>query len=109
VRAYVGSTAEQVSETGIGSFGAVARSLSESEITQIADLAKVAGKPAWLVLGIPSMISGVATLTVYLHPDVTTEHVRRGRLLRLIAKDPPVVSERSEWKVKDTAFMLTSR
>ena len=28
------------------------------------------------------MISGVTTLAVYLHPDVTTEHLVAGRMLR---------------------------
>jgi hypothetical protein len=100
---FIGVAAEQVSETRIGRFGSVARSLSEREITYIANLATAAGKPPWLVLGFRSMVSGVARLTMYLHPDVTTERLRRGRLLRLIAKDPPAVSERSEWMVKETA------
>jgi hypothetical protein len=38
---------------------------------QITDLAKSAGKRPWLVVGFPSMITGVATLTVYLEPDAT--------------------------------------
>lgn len=99
----IGFAAEQVSEPRMGRFGAVGRGLSQGEITQIADLANAAGKPVWLVLGLPSMISGVATLTVYLHPDVTTARLRRGRLLCLIAKDPPAVSKRSDWMVKDSA------
>lgn len=55
------------------------------------------------MLGLPSMIRGVATLTVYLHPDVTTERLRRGQMLRLVATDPPAASERSDWMVQDTA------
>jgi len=101
--AVISGAAQQVSGTRIGRFGAVGRSLSEREIAQIADLAGVAGKPAWLVLGLPSMIRGVATLTVYLHPDVTTQRLHRGRVLHLVAKDPPVVSERTDWMTKDTA------
>lgn len=73
------------------------------QITQIADLANTAGKPVWLVLGFPSMISGVTTLAVYLHPDVTTEHLRRGRILRLIADDVPAVAKRLDWRVKESA------
>src|SRR4030095_2659245 len=69
----------------------------------MASTASAAGKPAWLILGFPSMIGGVTTLTVYLRPDVTTERLSRGRLLRLVADDPPVVSERSDWRVKETA------
>jgi hypothetical protein len=98
----IGIAAEQVSETQIRRFGAVGRSLSEREITQIADLASAAGKPAWLVLGFPSMISGISTLRVYLHPDLTTERLRRGRMLRLVAKAPPAVPERADWRVKET-------
>lgn len=94
--------AEQVSETRFGRFGSVGRSLSERELRQVADLAIAAGKPAWLVLGFRSMIPGVTTLTVYLHPDVTTERLRRGRVLRLVAENSPGVSERGDWRVKDT-------
>jgi hypothetical protein len=98
---FIGITAEQVSDTQIRRFGTVGRYLSDSEVTQIARLANAAGKPPWLVLGFTSMISGVTRLTVYLHPDVTTERLRRGHLLRLIAKDAPAVSGRSEWTVAD--------
>ena len=38
---------------------------------------------------------------MYLHPDVTTERLRRGRLLRLVAKDLPAGSGRSEWTVEN--------
>jgi hypothetical protein len=100
---FVSVSAEQVSDTQIRRFGTVGRSLSDSEVTQIARLGNAAGKPPWLVLGFTSMISGVARLTVYLHPDVTTERLRRGRLLRLVAKDAPAVSGRSEWTVEDRA------
>jgi hypothetical protein len=48
------------------------------------------------------MISGISTLTVYLHPDLVTEGLRRGRILRLVAKIPPAVSERSDWRVWET-------
>jgi hypothetical protein len=34
---------------------------------------------------------------------VTTERLSRGRMLRLVANDAPVVSERSGWRVKETA------
>jgi hypothetical protein len=101
--AFVGVAAEQGRQTQIRRFGAVGRSLSEREIARITDLANGAGMPAWLVLGFPSMIGGVTTLTVYLQPDVTTEHLRRGRLLRLVANDVPRVSERSDWRVNETA------
>jgi hypothetical protein len=102
--ALVGAAAEQQgSETRILRFGDVGRSLAEREITQIADLSDAAGTPAWLVLGFHSMIGGVAMLNVYLRPDVTTEGLRRGRMLRLVAKDVPIVPERSDWSVKSTA------
>jgi hypothetical protein len=102
--ALVGVTTEQQgSEARILRFGDVGRSVAEHEITQIADLVGATGKPPWLVLGFNSMISGVAMLEVYLRPDVTTEHIRRGRMLRLVAKDAPIVPERSDWSVKSTA------
>jgi hypothetical protein len=100
---FIGIAAEQVSDTQIRRFGTVGRFLSDSEVTQIARLANAAGKPPWLVLGFTSMISGVTRLTVYLHPDVTTERLHRGRLLRLVAKDAPTVSGRSEWTVENRA------
>jgi len=99
----IGVAAEQVSNTRIRRFGDLGRSLSEREMTQISDLAGAAEKPAWLVLGFRSLIRGISTLTVYLQPDVTTERLRRGRMLRLVAQIPPAVSERSDWSVKETA------
>ena len=96
--------AEQVSETRIGRFGSIGRDLSELEIAQITDLANAVGKAPWLILGFGSMIPGVATLKVYLEPDVTTERLNRGRLLHLIADDPPRVAQRSRWKVENTEF-----
>jgi hypothetical protein len=96
--------AEQVSETRIGRFGSIGRDLSELEIAQITDLANAVGKAPWLLLGFGSMIPGVATLKVYLEPDVTTERLNRGRLLHLIADDAPRVARRSRWKVKNTEF-----
>jgi hypothetical protein len=101
---FVAVASGQVGEQQVRRFGEVGRSLSEREIAQIADLANAAGKPAWLVLGFPSMISGVTTITVYLHPDVTTERLRRGRLLRLVADTDaaPAISRRSDWKLTDT-------
>jgi hypothetical protein len=98
-----GIAAAQVSDTQIRRFGTVGRSLSDSEVTQIARLANAAGKPPWLVLGFTSMISGVTKLTVYLQPDVTTRGLRRGRLLRMVARDAPDFSGRSEWTVEDSA------
>ncbi len=100
---FIGIAAEQVSDTQIRRFGTIGRGLSESEVTQIARLANAEGNPPWLVLGFTSMISGVTKLTVCLHPDVTSERLRRGRLLRLVAKDAPTVSGRSEWTVEERA------
>jgi hypothetical protein len=94
--------AGQVSETRIGRFGSIGRDLSELEIAQITDLASAVGKAPWLILGFRSMIPGVATLRVYLEPDVTTERLNRGRILHLIADDAPRVAPRSRWKVANT-------
>jgi hypothetical protein len=101
--AFVGVSAEQIIEKQVHRFGPVGRSLSEREIIQIVDLANAAGKPAWLVLGFPSMISGVTRLTVFLHPDKTTERIRRGRILCLVAYNGPVVTQRSDWIVEQAA------
>ena len=99
----IGVVAQQAGEPQVGRFGSVARNLSEPEINQMADLASRAGRPAWLVLGFPSMISGVTRLTVYLQPNVTTGQVPRGLMLRLVADDVPVVSKRSQWRVEKSA------
>jgi hypothetical protein len=83
-----------------GRFGSLA--LADSELVQIRDIAKGAGENAWLVIGFRSMIAGVATVTIYLQPDAKGPEVSRGRLLVLIADDPPVVPYRSIWKIKET-------
>jgi hypothetical protein len=51
-------------------FGSIGRSLTDAEVLQITDLANAAGRPPWLLIGFPSMISGVVTMTLYLEPDV---------------------------------------
>lgn len=83
-----------------GRFGSLA--LADSELVQIRDIANGAGRNAWLVIGFRSMIAGVATVTVFLQPDAKGPEVSRGRLLVLIADDPPVVPYRSIWKIKET-------
>jgi hypothetical protein len=89
--------ASQITESRPAVFGSVA--LTELELAQIGGLAE---KPAWLVLGYRSMIRGVATVSVYLRPDVVGTSVERGRMLSLVADDPPVVPNRSAWKIRDT-------
>jgi hypothetical protein len=102
--AFIGLAAGQVSETPFRRFGYIGESLSERELTQIAGLANAAGKPAWLVLGFASMDGGIIPLTVYLHPDATTERLRRGRILRLVTETPPLgaTERRADWRVKET-------
>lgn len=101
--AFIGVAADQVKEPPFNRFGYVGRDLSERELTQIANFANAAGKPAWLVLGFASMDAGVTPLTVYLQPDATTERLRRGRILRLVRENAPGASQRSDWRVKGTA------
>ena len=48
------------------------------------------------------MIYGRANLTVFLHPDTRNERLHRGRILHLVADDPPVVPRRSAWRVETT-------
>ena len=93
------SVAGQTPASSPARFGSLA--LADSELTQIRDIANGAGGNAWLVIGFPSMIAGVATVTVYLQPDAKGPRVSRGRLLVLIADDPPVVPHRSVWKIKE--------
>jgi hypothetical protein len=100
---FISVSAEQVTDARIGRFGPVARDLSELEIAQITDLANATGKAPWLILGFRTMLVGVAMVTVYLEPNVTTERLNRGRILHLVADDPPLVSQRSRWKVRKTA------
>ena len=99
---FISVAAEQVTEARVGRFGAVGRDLSEQEISQISDLGNAAGKPPWLILGFQSMFIGVARLRVFLEPNVVTDRLHRGRILRLIADAPPLVSRRSRWKVENT-------
>jgi hypothetical protein len=48
------------------------------------------------------MIRGLASITVSLEPDVADTEVQRGRMLRLEANEPPTVTERSVWRVRET-------
>jgi hypothetical protein len=48
------------------------------------------------------MALGVAGLDVYLQPVGRSGQVTRGRLLRLMADDPPNVQQRSAWRVRET-------
>jgi hypothetical protein len=89
--------------TRAGRFGSVGRGLSDAEITEINQLASNAGRLAWLVIGFPSMLSGLRMVTVYLEPDATNVGVHRGRMLNLVADDPPTVPQRSPWRVKAVA------
>ena len=100
---FISVSAEQVTGAHVGRFGPVARDLSELEIGQITDLANTSGKTPWLVLGFRTLLVGVAMVTVYLEPNVATEQLHRGRILHLVADDPPLVSQRSRWKVRKTA------
>ena len=98
----IGVAAEQVSEKRIGRLRSIGRELSESEIAQITDLANADGKALWLILGFRGMIPDVATVRVYLEPDVVTDRLRRGRILHLSA-DAPRGAQRSRWKVVNKA------
>ena len=71
--------ASQTPDTQVGRFGQVGRGLAEAEITQITGLAKTFGKSPRLILGSPSMVEGLATITVYLEPDIAGVEVQRGR------------------------------
>src|SRR3954463_1876287 len=82
-------------------FGALAHTLTPSEIAEIVDIAsKERGRP-WLLLGHRSLVAGVATIDLYLEPDVKGAQVSRGRMFRLIADDPPAVQRRSAWRVQN--------
>ena len=48
------------------------------------------------------MVRGVATIDVFLEPETVDGEVQRGRILRLVADDPPVVPERSAWRLNET-------
>ena len=104
------AVAGQTPTTDPGRFGSLP--LADSELVQIRDIANGAGGNAWLVIGFRSMIAGVATVTVYLRPGAKGPQVSRGRLLVLIADDPPVVPQRSVWKIKETrsyAYVMSPR
>jgi hypothetical protein len=90
----------QVTGSRLGPFGT--QSLTDAEVTQITRLSDRIGKPLRLILGFRSMQAGVATIDVYLEPDIVDAAVQRGRILRLVADDPPVVPKRSAWRLKET-------
>jgi len=90
----------QPSSFRAGRFGSVGRGLSDAEVTEINQLATDAGRPAWLVIGFPSMIAGLRTVTVYLEPDATNIGVHRGRILNLVADQRPSIPQPSSWRVK---------
>lgn len=92
----------QVTAAPIGRFGSIGRTLSQSELAQISDLGNRVGKAPWVILGDPSMIAGVAFLTVYLQPDVVNERLYRGRMLRLTADTVATQARNGPWKVRDT-------
>jgi hypothetical protein len=92
----------QNSSTPPDRFGRVGQALTEAEVAQIAGVAASFGKPPRLVLGNPSMLAGVARITVYLEPDVSDGDVQRGRALELVADEPPTAPERSAWRVENT-------
>jgi hypothetical protein len=94
--------AGQASDARVGQFGRVGRALAEAEIAQITRLANELGKSPRLVLGVPSMVGGLASISVYLDPDAAGSEVQRGRMLRLEADVPPKVTERSAWRLKET-------
>ena len=83
-------------------FGWVGERLTDAEMAEIGQLASSAGGRPWLVLGQRSMALGVASVDVYLQPERTGPQVSRGRLVRLIADDPPTVQQRSAWRVRET-------
>lgn len=92
----------QATESRPSQFGSVGQSLTGSEVVQITDLANATGRPPWLLIGFPSMMFGVETVSVYLEPEGPDATVRRGRVLTLSADTPPRVRERSVWRLKDT-------
>ena len=100
---WIGVMTLQLTDTRMSRFGLVGRNLPEREIAQITDLAHAGGKAPWLMLGFLSMIPGEVRLDVYLEPDEKTDRVHRGRILRLLADDPPRVSARSPWRIETTA------
>ena len=98
----IGLIVIQAVDFRLSRFGSVGRSLSDAEVVEITRLANAAGKTPWLIIGFPSMITGVASITVYLEPSVTNPRVCRGGWLRLTANQPPSLPERGPWSVKDT-------
>jgi hypothetical protein len=82
--------------------GPVGEQLPTREVLQITEVAQDAGGEPWVVLGFPSMILGHSSVAVYLEPHTSTDRVRRGKVLRLVASDPPVVPARSPWRLEST-------
>jgi hypothetical protein len=90
----------QASEPSLSRFGSVGKALTESEITQIGQLAK--GKSPWLLYGEPTMLTSLFRASLYLEPDSVRNRLWRGQLLSLEADGPPTVSTRSSWRISST-------
>jgi hypothetical protein len=92
----------QNSSARLDRFGRVGQTLTEGDISQITSVAAGFGKLPRLVFGFPSMLAGLARITVYLEPDVADGDVQRGRALVLVSEEPPTAPERSAWRVENT-------
>jgi hypothetical protein len=99
--AFLSLAADQTVEPSLRRFGSVGRALTESEITQIGQLAKAAGKSPWLLHGDPTMMTRLFRIALYLQPDISRDGLWRGRMLSLEA-DSPDGATRSSWRIAST-------
>jgi hypothetical protein len=84
--------------------------VSDAEVAQIADVVRSTGKRPWLLRTPQSMIPGVQYASLFLEPDLVGRRVQRGRMIRLVADEPPA-AERSPWRIQGSysyAYIPTS-
>jgi hypothetical protein len=76
--------------------------VSDAEVTQIAELASSTGKRLWLLRTPNSVMATGRVSYLFLEPDGFGKRVLRGRMLGLVADEPPSIPIRSPWRIGAT-------
>ena len=76
--------------------------VSDAELAQIAELASSTAKQSWLLRTPNPVMTSERVSYLFLEPDVLGKRVLRGRVLRLVADEPPHVPILSPWKIRES-------
>jgi len=79
-------------------------SVSDAEVAQIAELVISTGRRPWLLHSPISLEGDVRRASLFLEPDVPSQRVQRGRMLRLVAEGPRFVPARSPWRIQESGL-----